>query len=98
MVAEFSPLPQYEKKEHFEALFGTPLGLDYEHVVKMYGGSFERINGWEAFREEVQKGTTEEGLHVVELCTNREENLQLHRKLWTNIVKTITETLQGDAK
>ena len=38
----FSFLPQYEKKEHFESLFGTPIGLDYEHVVKMYGGSFSR--------------------------------------------------------
>ncbi|KEK23014.1 2-succinyl-5-enolpyruvyl-6-hydroxy-3-cyclohexene-1-carboxylic-acid synthase [Bacillus gaemokensis] len=94
----FSFLPQYESKEHFESLFGTPLGLDYEHVVKMYGGSFARVNGWEAFREEVQKGTAENGLHVVEICTNREENLQLHRDLWANTSKVITEILQGESK
>ncbi|MBY0599109.1 2-succinyl-5-enolpyruvyl-6-hydroxy-3-cyclohexene-1-carboxylic-acid synthase [Bacillus bingmayongensis] len=94
----FSFLPQYESKEHFESLFGTPIGLDYEHVVKMYGGSFARVNGWEAFREEVQKGTTEKGLHVVEICTNREENLQLHRELWANTSKTVTALLQGEAE
>lgn len=92
----FSFLPQYEKKEHFEMLFGTPLGLDYEHVVNMYGGSFERAGDWEAFRHEVQRGTMENGLHVVELCTNREENLQLHRNLWARISKGITEILQGE--
>lgn len=48
----------------------------------MYGGSFSRVNGWEQFREEVQKGATTEGLHVVEICTNRDENLTLHRTLW----------------
>ncbi|MDM5190512.1 2-succinyl-5-enolpyruvyl-6-hydroxy-3-cyclohexene-1-carboxylic-acid synthase [Bacillus sp. DX4.1] len=94
----FSFLPQYEKKEHFEALFGTPLGLDYEHVVKMYGGSFTRVNGWEAFRHEVQKGTTEKGLHVVEICTNREENLRMHRDLWADTSKAVTTLLQGEAK
>ncbi|PEK01873.1 2-succinyl-5-enolpyruvyl-6-hydroxy-3-cyclohexene-1-carboxylic-acid synthase [Bacillus wiedmannii] len=94
----FSFLPQYEKKEHFESLFGTPIGLDYEHVVKMYGGSFSRVNGWEQFREEVQKGTTTEGLHVVEICTNRDENLTLHRKLWAKTQDVITASLQGQSK
>lgn len=94
----FSFLPQYESKEHFESLFGTPLGLDYEHIVKMYGGSFARVNGWEAFREEVQKGTTERGLHVVEICTNRDENLKMHRDLWASTSKIVTEILQGEAK
>ncbi|AWC30286.1 2-succinyl-5-enolpyruvyl-6-hydroxy-3-cyclohexene-1-carboxylic-acid synthase [Bacillus cytotoxicus] len=94
----FSFLPQYESKEHFESLFGTPLGLDYEHVVKMYGGSFVRVSGWEAFREEVQKGIIERGLHVVEICTNREENVQLHRKLWAKSVIEIKDMLQGDTE
>ncbi|PEU21473.1 2-succinyl-5-enolpyruvyl-6-hydroxy-3-cyclohexene-1-carboxylic-acid synthase [Bacillus sp. AFS014408] len=94
----FSFLPQYESKEHFESLFGTPLGLDYEHVVKMYGGSFTRVNGWEVFRKEVQKGTAEKGLHVVEICTNREENLQLHRELWTKTSNTVTTFVQGEVE
>lgn len=94
----FSFLPQYEKKEHFESLFGTPIGLDYEHVVKMYGGSFSRVNGWEQFREEVQKGATTKGLHVVEICTNRDENLTLHRTLWAKTQDVITTSLQGESK
>ncbi|HDZ1869577.1 TPA: 2-succinyl-5-enolpyruvyl-6-hydroxy-3-cyclohexene-1-carboxylic-acid synthase, partial [Bacillus anthracis] len=64
----------------------------------MYGGSFSRVNGWEQFREEVQKGVTTEGLHVVEICTNRDENLTLHRTLWAKTQDVITTSLQGESK
>jgi len=92
----FSFLPQYEQKEHFEALFGTPLGLDYEHVVKMYNGSFERVHTWEAFRHEVNKGTREKGLHVIEIKTDREENLQLHRDMMAKAAVVVSQALQGE--
>lgn len=92
----FSFLPQYNEKEHFEALFGTPLGLNYEHVVTMYGGTFTRASGWDEFRTAVETGTKSEGLHVVEICTNRDENLQLHRELWNRISMVVTNILQGE--
>ena len=70
------------RKGTFRIIIWNSNYFDYEHVVTMYGGSFSRVNGWEQFREEVQKGATKEGLHVVEICTNRDENLTLHRTLW----------------
>lgn len=94
----FSFLPQYEQKAHFEALFGTPLGLDYEHVVKMYNGSFQRIHTWEAFRHEVEQGTREDGLHVIEIKTDREENLQLHRDIMKRAAAVVSQALQGEEK
>ncbi|HDX9576926.1 TPA: 2-succinyl-5-enolpyruvyl-6-hydroxy-3-cyclohexene-1-carboxylic-acid synthase [Bacillus pseudomycoides] len=94
----FSFLPQYEQKEHFEALFGTPLGLDYEHVVKMYNGSFQRVHTWEAFRHEVNKGTREKGLHVIEIKTDREENLHLHRDMMKKAAVVVSQALQGEGK
>ncbi|MFP3340216.1 thiamine pyrophosphate-dependent enzyme, partial [Micrococcus sp. SIMBA_131] len=45
----FSFLPQRQEEKHFEQLFGTPLGLDYEHAAALYGGSFDRIENWEEF-------------------------------------------------
>ena len=44
------------------------------------------------------KGTTTEGLHVVEICTNRDENLILHRTLWAKTMDVITTSLQGESK
>jgi 2-succinyl-5-enolpyruvyl-6-hydroxy-3-cyclohexene-1-carboxylate synthase len=86
----FSYLPQYQEKKHFELLFGTPLGLDYEHVVKMYGGHFSRVDEWATFEQALQRGIREDGLHVIEMRTDREENLQLHRALWDKINDTLT--------
>lgn len=94
----FSFLPQYNEKEHFEALFGTPLGLDYEHVVTMYGGTFTRVSGWEEFRFTVEAGVSSEGLHVVEICTNRDENLQMHRALWSRTSGIASGIVTGETQ
>ncbi|WP_416827785.1 2-succinyl-5-enolpyruvyl-6-hydroxy-3-cyclohexene-1-carboxylic-acid synthase [Ectobacillus polymachus] len=92
----FSFLPQHEHKQHFESLFGTPLGLDYEHVVKMYGGAFSRPQSWQQFREHVKAGVFGKGLHVVEWRTDRESNMSTHRDLWAAVSKQIDKGLQHD--
>lgn len=92
----FSFLPQYGEKKHFETMFGTPLGLDYEHAVKMYEGSFSRSESWEDFRRHVTAGMETDGLHVVEIRTNRESNLQMHRSLWASISEAITNKVRED--
>jgi 2-succinyl-5-enolpyruvyl-6-hydroxy-3-cyclohexene-1-carboxylate synthase len=78
----FSFLPQANYPEHFELLFGTPHGLNFQPAVEMYGGVFERIEDWARFRTAVERGITSGGLHVIEVPTNRERNVALHRGLW----------------
>ncbi len=78
----FSFLPQAAHPEHFEQLFGTPTGLDFRPIVEMYGGHFERAASWEQFRIAVSRGIVSGGLHVVEVVTERESNVQMHRHLW----------------
>ncbi|MFD3448693.1 2-succinyl-5-enolpyruvyl-6-hydroxy-3-cyclohexene-1-carboxylic-acid synthase [Microbacteriaceae bacterium 4G12] len=89
----FSFLPQYGEKQHFEALFGTPLGLDYEHVVRMYDGQFYRTETWDDFQTAIRNGVSNDGLQVVEIRTNREANLQMHRSLWASISEALTNKL-----
>ena len=78
----FSFLPQASYPEHFEQLLGTPTGLDFALVVQMYGGSFQRITGWQEFRSAMNESITARGLHVIEVPTGRESNVQMHRHLW----------------
>lgn len=78
----FSFLPQAEYPEQFELLFGTPTGLNFRHVVEMYGGSFSRITDWREFRDEVAKGITAPGLSVIEVPTDRQDNADKHRAIW----------------
>jgi 2-succinyl-5-enolpyruvyl-6-hydroxy-3-cyclohexene-1-carboxylate synthase len=78
----FSFLPQAAYPEHFEQLFGTPTGLDFAPVVQMYGGSFQRVADWYAFRSAVNESIASRGLHVIEVPTMRDSNVQMHRRLW----------------
>lgn len=83
----FSFLPQAKEASHFEELFGTPIGLDYSHAVKMYNGEFTRPTSWNEFRSALHKGVGQEGLHVIELQTNRERNAELHKALWGKAIE-----------
>lgn len=90
----FSFLPQAEHHpDHFEEYFGTPTGLDFSLVTQMYGGTFTRIETWEQFREAVMCGITDGGLHVVEVPTNRERNVEMHRHLWKKVSEALTAVI-----
>ena len=89
----FSFLPQAKLPRHFETLFGTPIGLDFKPVVEMYQGDFARVASWNDFRDSLQKGITSDGLHVIEICTKREENVRLHREIWDAVSRSVCTAL-----
>lgn len=92
----FSFLPQASQTDpaSFETLFGTPLGLDYEHVVRMYGGDFERPGSWEAFRKAYVTGMERRGLKVIEVRTDRQRNVGMHRRIWDRIGESVRMRLK----
>ena len=81
----FSFLPQAADPEHFEALFGTPTGLDFAHFAALYGAQYTRVSGWDEFRAAVQAGVGGHGLHIVEVPTERASNVALHREFWPRV-------------
>lgn len=83
----FSFLPQAAYPEHFEQLFGTPTGLDFAPAVQMYSGHFQRAANWEQFRTAITRGLSAGGLHVVEVTTQRDSNVAMHRQLWRDILR-----------
>ena len=83
----FSFLPQRQHEEHFEQLFGTPLGLNYEHTAALYGGTFDRISSWEEFRVAFEKSHKVEGLNIIEVPTDRHSNIELHKKVFAKVNK-----------
>jgi 2-succinyl-5-enolpyruvyl-6-hydroxy-3-cyclohexene-1-carboxylate synthase len=88
----FSFLPQAAYPEHFEALFGTPHGLDFRPVADLYGAAYTRIATWDAFREAVAQGVAASGLSIVEVPTDRERNVALHREMW----RAVSAALAGE--
>ena len=85
----FSFLPQAAYPEHFEQLFGTPMGLDFRYVVEMYGGRFQRVDNWESFHTAVNQGLHTSGLDVIEIPAERTSNVKMHRQLWDVVQKAI---------
>ncbi|SFB18481.1 MULTISPECIES: 2-succinyl-5-enolpyruvyl-6-hydroxy-3-cyclohexene-1-carboxylic-acid synthase [unclassified Bacillus (in: firmicutes)] len=94
----FSFLPQSEHPAHFELLFGTPLGIEFEHVVKMYKGTHEKITDWEHFAASLKKLSKESGLKVLEIVTNRDSNLEQHRELWNSVSREISLWTHGGCR
>ena len=91
----FSFLPQADYPEHFEALFGTPIGLDFRHVASLYDGHYQRVADWEQFREAIQHGMGKGGLHIVEVSTERESNVRMHRQLWQHVGQAVAPLLEN---
>jgi 2-succinyl-5-enolpyruvyl-6-hydroxy-3-cyclohexene-1-carboxylate synthase len=87
----FSFLPQAAYPDHFEQLFGTPIGLDFSHAVQMYGGIFQRCEQWEDFRSAITQGIRAGGLHVVEVRTERASNVSMHRQLWKAVAEALKQ-------
>lgn len=81
----FSFLPQSEFRSHFEQLFGTPHGLEFAPVASVYGGHYRRAHDSDSLIAAVNEGVSGKGLHLVELRTDRERNVVLHREAWAAV-------------
>lgn len=92
----FSFLPQSSEKDYFEVLFGTPHGLDFELAVKLYGGKYHKVQNWDDFQENFTKSFTVPGLKVIEVPTNREENVLKHRDLWNYVSREMNVVLDKE--
>ena len=85
----FSFLPQHDAAPEFEALFGTPHGLDFSHVGGLYGVGFQRVETREAYRAALQASFAAPGVQVIEVRTEREANLRLHQRIWDEVTKAV---------
>lgn len=91
----FSFLPQAEYPKHFEMLFGTPLELDFRHVIEMYGGSYEKVQDWDHYQQAFANDLQVNGLRVLEISTDRDRNLSEHRDLWNSVSQEISDVIKS---
>ncbi len=89
----FSFLPQAERPEHFEALFGTPHGLDFQPAATLYGLEYQVASTWDGFKTAVSASIGQPGVQVIEIpAPDRTTNVNLHRQIWTAMSREL-ETL-----
>ncbi|WP_138420291.1 2-succinyl-5-enolpyruvyl-6-hydroxy-3-cyclohexene-1-carboxylic-acid synthase [Aquibacillus sediminis] len=92
----FSFLPQSkENSPHYEVLFGTPLDIDFKHIVTMYQGTYQQPTTWEAFQQALSESYQHQGLSVIEVQTNRQENVDWHKRKWEQIQEHLVSLFEG---
>ena len=82
----FSFLPVASQKEFFEPYFGTPQGLGFEPAAKMFGLGYECPGTMDEFVEAYRVACSCGYSTLIEVHTDREENVALHRRILEEIV------------
>lgn len=92
----FSYLPQASEGDYFEELFGTPMDLDFSHAAKLYEAGYFRVESEEEFANAVTEAQLRNGLKIIEVMTNREENVANHRNLWNFVSREMMKKYEGE--
>lgn len=82
----FNFLPQYENKDHFERLFGTPLDLNFEYSAKLYDFTYSKIDSMDDLNDFEMPDS---GRNIIEITTDRTDNLTSHQKLKLEIAQLV---------
>jgi 2-succinyl-5-enolpyruvyl-6-hydroxy-3-cyclohexene-1-carboxylate synthase len=76
----FHFLPVSGETDAFEEHVATPHNLDFAHAAALYGCEFERPGTLPELRKAVSASVTGSRTTLIEVRTNRVENLELHRR------------------
>jgi 2-succinyl-5-enolpyruvyl-6-hydroxy-3-cyclohexene-1-carboxylate synthase len=77
----FHFLPVSTQADAFEEHVATPHGLQFDAVAALYGLGYERPQGIADFRAAVARSVRSRAANIIEVSTDREQNLALHRRL-----------------
>jgi 2-succinyl-5-enolpyruvyl-6-hydroxy-3-cyclohexene-1-carboxylate synthase len=83
-IFEFLPQGSQVSREEFEAVFGTPLGLDLSKLAALHGIEHRRIEGLD---ELAGAGTS--GHVLIEVPVDREKNVAVHDALWRSVASRL---------
>ncbi len=77
----FHFLPVVGERDAFEEHVATPHGLEFARAAELYGLAYEAPGTVDALREAVARSVDADGATIVEVRTDREANLALHRRV-----------------
>ena len=82
----FSFLPQARFPEHFERVFGTPHGINFERFAALYEVDYQRVEKAGELAAALDGG----GVRLVEVRTDRVANVKIHRRAWSAVEAALT--------
>lgn len=77
----FSFLSQAKFPGSFERLFGTPHGIDFSAVARVYGCGHRLIDRASHLHSALDEALAGRGVQLIELRTDRPANVALHRRI-----------------
>ena len=77
----FHFLPVAGETDAFEEHVATPHGLDFSQAAELYGCDYKRPQSSAALREEITRSLRGQETTIIEVRTDRQENLELHRRV-----------------
>ncbi|WNG17073.1 2-succinyl-5-enolpyruvyl-6-hydroxy-3-cyclohexene-1-carboxylic-acid synthase [Cystobacter fuscus] len=91
-IFSFLPIAQAEgARAHYEALWGTPHGMDFAHAAALYQARYRRVESPAALRSAVAEGL-KGGLNLIEVqVRDRARNVESHRQLFARMAAALGE-------
>jgi 2-succinyl-5-enolpyruvyl-6-hydroxy-3-cyclohexene-1-carboxylate synthase len=77
----FHFLPVAGQTDHFEQHVATPHGLDFARAAELYGCTHVHPGTPAELRDTVEESLARAGATIIEITTDREQNLALHRRI-----------------
>jgi 2-succinyl-5-enolpyruvyl-6-hydroxy-3-cyclohexene-1-carboxylate synthase len=74
----------------FEEHVATPHGLDFAHAAALYGAGHERPRDLAELEAGVKRSLDSPGTQIIEVRTDRPENLALHRSLTERVIAILS--------
>jgi len=87
-IFSFLPIARYES--YFEPFFGTPHGVSFEHAAAMFDLDYQRPRSATEFVEAYRAACAQGTPTLIEVRTDREENVTLHQDLLAGISAMIS--------
>jgi len=92
----FHFLPVAGERDAFEQHVATPTGLEFRHAAALYGCGYERPGTVDALRSAVERSLRgDPATTIIEVRTDRAQNLELHRAIAAAVSRPAREALPG---
>jgi 2-succinyl-5-enolpyruvyl-6-hydroxy-3-cyclohexene-1-carboxylate synthase len=85
----FSFLPQADRPDHFETLFGTPHGVDLAALTAVHGIPCIEVEKASALESAITDALRAGGVRVVLVRTNRADNVARHREVLATVAAAV---------
>jgi 2-succinyl-5-enolpyruvyl-6-hydroxy-3-cyclohexene-1-carboxylate synthase len=91
-IFDFLPVsraPMGREDDIYTRHVATPTGLDFAHAAALYGLTHERVDSVSALRSALERSLAQTQSAIVEVTTDRTENVRLHERVWSEVAEAL---------